>query len=225
MVEALIATKSVQRPLLSLSLIRFINGILESKQQGAVAQSLLTLADQMQVPRWLVELRHRATHDKHLPGTSVLIEACETSLLWLKDRYWDLLLEEISVGHDPLLLNALRDWKDVRKRLFKSVDISMELDAQSTTLLDAIFERVEDKQQLASALVYVDGFLVPMSKKKRCTMTRLHIDQDMLHLWRPVFDKASSLWSTGFLTSVSMAILDVLTSPDGTSFCDRSDVV
>ena len=55
-------------------MIRFVNGLVDPLQQGVFARPIYVLAAQIGLPAWIVELRHRSTHED-LPSLEVLREA------------------------------------------------------------------------------------------------------------------------------------------------------
>lgn len=78
----LIDTSAMQQNTSSLSLrqnyaaaiIRMVNGLVDPLQAGAYARSIASIAAQLGLPSWLVELRHAATHED-LPSLEMLREA------------------------------------------------------------------------------------------------------------------------------------------------------
>jgi ribosomal biogenesis protein LAS1 len=56
------------------ALIRLVNGLVDPLQLGAYARSIASIAAQLGLPSWLVELRHAATHED-LPSLELLREA------------------------------------------------------------------------------------------------------------------------------------------------------
>lgn len=69
--------KSVTLPLrqsYATSVIRLVNGLVDPLQVGVYARSIASIAQQLGLPAWLVELRHAATHED-LPSLEVLREA------------------------------------------------------------------------------------------------------------------------------------------------------
>jgi hypothetical protein len=68
-------------------IVRAVNGLVDPSQQGMYATSVLTLAEKMGLPGWIVELRHDATHNQ-VPSLSVLRNAGHTLINWLYDYYW-----------------------------------------------------------------------------------------------------------------------------------------
>jgi hypothetical protein len=53
------------------ALIRLVNGLVDPLQAGAYARSIFSIAAQIGLPVWLVELRHAATHED-LPSLELL---------------------------------------------------------------------------------------------------------------------------------------------------------
>ena len=56
------------------AIIRLVNGLVDPLQLGAYARPISSIAMQLGIPSWLVELRHAATHED-LPSLEVLREA------------------------------------------------------------------------------------------------------------------------------------------------------
>ena len=54
----------------ALAVVRAVNGLVDSSQQGYFAESIHGLAAAIGLPAWFVELRHDATHNQ-LPSLSV----------------------------------------------------------------------------------------------------------------------------------------------------------
>jgi Las1-like protein len=53
------------------ALVRLVNGLVDPLQSGTYARSILSIAAQIGLPAWLVELRHAATHED-LPSLELL---------------------------------------------------------------------------------------------------------------------------------------------------------
>lgn len=56
------------------AIIRLVNGLVDPLQVGTYARSIISIAQQLGLPGWLVELRHAATHED-LPSLDLLREA------------------------------------------------------------------------------------------------------------------------------------------------------
>eukprot|EP00466_Bigelowiella_natans_P017725 jgi/Bigna1/79316/fgenesh1_pg.61_\ len=76
-----------QRLQLALVIIRAVNGLLDPSQKRAHAISIASLAENMRMPRILVDIRHEATH-KQLPSLELLRMAAEEALRYLHCVYW-----------------------------------------------------------------------------------------------------------------------------------------
>lgn len=73
----------------TMSLIRFVNGLLDPTQQSQFAIPLHTLAKRVGLPSWFVDLRHWGTHERELPSLEMLRIAAKDALVWLWDHYWN----------------------------------------------------------------------------------------------------------------------------------------
>lgn len=73
----------------TMSLIRFVNGILDPNQKAQFAIPLHTIARNVGLSSWFVELRHWGTHERELPSLDMLRIAVRDALNWLWIHYWD----------------------------------------------------------------------------------------------------------------------------------------
>ncbi|XP_025951760.2 ribosomal biogenesis protein LAS1L isoform X1 [Dromaius novaehollandiae] len=69
-----------------LALVRFVNLITERKQK-MVSIPLRQLAREVDIPIWVVDLRHELTHGK-LPQLALCRKGCDVVLDWLRKTYW-----------------------------------------------------------------------------------------------------------------------------------------
>lgn len=99
------------RSLYSLTIIRMVNGIVDSQQKGKVAQSVAKLASWVGLAPLLVEIRHEATHNE-LPTLATLRVAGDLALDWLKVNYWDAQEEYLSSAK-LRVVSILRELKAV----------------------------------------------------------------------------------------------------------------
>ena len=86
----------------TMALIRFVNGLLDPSQKSQYAIPLHTLAKNVGLTPWLVDLRHRSTHERDLYALGMLRIAAREALDWLWDHYWndDTLDEDDDSGSD-----------------------------------------------------------------------------------------------------------------------------
>lgn len=71
----------------SMTLIRFVNGLLDPNQQSQFAIPLQVLARKIGLPSWFVEFRHAATHDS-LPSLEMCEECIRGAIEWTWIHYW-----------------------------------------------------------------------------------------------------------------------------------------
>ncbi len=75
----------------------------------------------MGLPRYFVDVRHAATHDR-MPSLPVLRKAASHSLKWLRENYWDPMAEnndEYRIeddGNSDRLLDCLRQFQAQRQK-------------------------------------------------------------------------------------------------------------
>lgn len=58
------------------AIVRFVNGLVDPLQSGWYARSIASIASQIDLPLYFVELRHAATHEE-LPSLPVLRQAAQ----------------------------------------------------------------------------------------------------------------------------------------------------
>nr|XP_057906504.1 ribosomal biogenesis protein LAS1L [Doryrhamphus excisus] len=68
------------------ALVRFTNLITE-RQQGKIARPLRALAGNLNIPEWIIDLRHDVTH-RRLPTLKLCRKGCDVVLEWLQHEYW-----------------------------------------------------------------------------------------------------------------------------------------
>ncbi|OBZ79225.1 Protein LAS1 [Grifola frondosa] len=112
------------------AIIRLVNGLVDPLQLGAYARSIASIATQLGLPPWLVELRHAATHEE-LPSIEVLREAARESMRWLLNNYF---LPTLNPSNPPSArLKPLRPIAPLLKqykRLLKTTTRDMSLRAK-----------------------------------------------------------------------------------------------
>lgn len=69
------------------AIIRLVNGLVDPLQLGTYARSISSIATQIGLPAWLVELRHAATHED-LPSLELLRDGAKECLSWLLHNYF-----------------------------------------------------------------------------------------------------------------------------------------
>ncbi|CAE6520310.1 unnamed protein product [Rhizoctonia solani] len=184
----------------ALALIRFVNGLVDPLQQGVFARPIYSLAAQIGLPSWIVELRHRSTHED-LPSIEVLREATHQSMQWLLNRYFLPTLSpsnatELERMEIPPLDPLLTEYKSLMKTCLRDTS----LQGRSKTEVERLFKEfsawIGDVATLYAADLSVQGSesnitdqklkfatrkfcerlcdrngLVPLSKSKRMSLS------------------------------------------------------
>ena len=89
---------------LSMALTRLVNHSTDHHQTALYARSIAAIASDIQLPTYLVDLRHSATHDT-LPPLTVLVSAGERALKWVVQKYWVFQVENDGYGEISLNCN------------------------------------------------------------------------------------------------------------------------
>ena len=138
--------------------IHFVPGLVDPSQQSFFADSVLTLATRIDIPAWIVELRHDATHNA-LPNLSVLRSAANHMLGWLEQHYWNQQLVHLESLSSLCLPKSerrrvLRDKSDEDAAVsvsFKDCCPSLLLDLLLTPFLDTILQSIPPLRTSLSA--------------------------------------------------------------------------
>ncbi|KAF9650732.1 Las1-domain-containing protein [Thelephora ganbajun] len=110
----------------STATIRLVNGLVDPLQSGVYARSIASIAAQLGLPGWLVEVRHAATHEE-LPPLEVLREAAHESLKWLFHNYF---MPELHPSSQPNRRQPLRS----AAPLLKEYSVLMKIVTRDTSL-------------------------------------------------------------------------------------------
>ncbi|KAG5646041.1 hypothetical protein DXG03_004464 [Asterophora parasitica] len=102
----------------STAIIRLVNGLVDPLQLGAYARSIASIANQLGLPSWLVELRHAATHED-LPSIDLLREAARESMIWLLHNYFLPTINPSTAPETSTPLRALEPTLKQYKNLLK----------------------------------------------------------------------------------------------------------
>lgn len=170
-----VASAASLRLAYSMSLIRFVNGLVDPAQTGPFARSIASIATQIGLPLWFVELRHAATHED-LPGLQVLRDAGRKAMDWLYERYWLPQLqfmaggageneerEQVTPEARDRLVQLLAQYKAHRKQALRDVSKSHEKEhsrlvrqierwvVDNSTTSEAGFRRTSDAQGASHA--------------------------------------------------------------------------
>ncbi|KAJ7630589.1 Las1-like-domain-containing protein [Roridomyces roridus] len=178
------------------AIIRLVNGLVDPLQLGAYARSIASIANQLGLPPWLVELRHAATHED-LPSLELLRQAARESMTWLLHNYFiPTLNPSIAAPQQaaPLrpLAPILKQYKFLQKVIARDVSVRLQYKQEVKGILRGVErwiaeatiaanvaagelawdigdESVKERwalEKLCDSLME-KGVLVPLSKKKR----------------------------------------------------------
>ncbi|EJF58409.1 Las1-domain-containing protein [Dichomitus squalens LYAD-421 SS1] len=136
------------------AIIRLVNGLVDPLQLGAYARSIHSIAQQLGLPAWFVELRHAATHED-LPSLEVLRDAAKQAMAWLLDNYFLPTLNPVtpsSGAAPPLrpLSSPLKQYKAIMKATTRDATLHVEYRAEITKVMRDI-ERWIAEAKVASA--------------------------------------------------------------------------
>ena len=142
---------------------RFVNEIVDSRQAGAAVVPITRLAEQVGLPRFLVDLRHEATHDA-LPSLAVFRAAVEEGMEWLWVNYWlpqsnhdDLLKDQIefALERTAAAIRAAKEGQVLSKlavRNFTEVEYLHSSRQVVDILVDLLFTNYINDQLLVTAI-------------------------------------------------------------------------
>ncbi|CEI91307.1 hypothetical protein RMCBS344292_05604 [Rhizopus microsporus] len=205
------------RLLYTMAIIRFVNGLVDQRQTGKYALSVLTIAKKIGLPSWFVDLRHEGTHER-LPHLIVLRSAATQAVAWLHDHYWIHNLkkpEEEKKDHDIKM--KLNMYKERRKAYIKGVKAGeMKLDpAIYVDCISALIEVIDEdiiREEIIPLLLGIGG-LVPTAKKKRASLENMKISNDLIELWTPLL-KGLDVGYPGFALDLVSSIVQKFVSSD-----------
>ncbi|KAI1714952.1 las1-like domain-containing protein [Ditylenchus destructor] len=101
--RAMLRDKSLSRDILdntdiglifASAIIRFINFVNECCQPGVRSLSIATAVSKMEIPNWIVDIRHQAAHE-HMPPVDYMRGALRFCREWLWERYWSRPFNEV----------------------------------------------------------------------------------------------------------------------------------
>ncbi|KAH9046478.1 Las1-domain-containing protein [Lactarius hengduanensis] len=97
------------------AIIRLVNGLVDPLQLGTYARSISSIAAQIGLPAWLVELRHAATHED-LPSLELLRDGVKECLTWLLHNYFRPTLDPTLAHVAPQIRHSLRPAEPLLRR-------------------------------------------------------------------------------------------------------------
>jgi len=182
------------RLLYTMTFIRFVNGIIDPYQKGAYAVSISSLAEQLGLPQWFVDLRHEGTHDQ-LPSLKVLRNGCKQALEWLNNFYW---MKQQNFVNDTTLYvrDKLNKYITKRKQYLKE---NQKEDDMQNDFLKHIFDVIdgigESFRTILIPTLLEEGMLIPIKKRHRPSFPQLTLEDKQIDLWIPCLEALSDAWN------------------------------
>ncbi|CAF0709448.1 unnamed protein product [Brachionus calyciflorus] len=181
---------------LAMNLIRFVNFITEPYQNKPKAIPIKTLATEIGIPDWIVNLRHNATHFT-LPSIELLENAREFLYKWLKEKYVDKYTE---VAVEESKTEKIKAWihdsfVEYMNDRYKTVMVKSKT-KESKHKTESINEDIDlaisqFKNEMIDILID-DGFLVPTKEQLNAIGVvpeefideeRIEIPKGFLNIW------------------------------------------
>jgi len=115
-----------------------VNGVVDPLQVGLFARSIASIAAQLGLPLWLVELRHAGTHED-LPSLDLLRRGAIEAFTWIERNFFLPLLAPTQTTHRTQSIPSPEPWLYEYKSLYKC----MVRDSVPRSHLDSDFVRLE----------------------------------------------------------------------------------
>ncbi|KAJ7456627.1 Las1-like-domain-containing protein [Mycena latifolia] len=163
------------------AIIRLVNGLVDPLQLGAYARSIASIANQLGLPPWLVELRHAATHED-LPSLELLRQAARESMTWLLHNYFLPTLNpstELAPQAAPLrpLAPVLKQYKSLRKIVTRDASLRSQYHQEIKSVLKDVERWIAEATVAANVAVgelgWDTGQKGDQSAKERWALERL----------------------------------------------------
>lgn len=201
---------------------RFVNTMIDPLQNSYFAKSMASLATQLGLPLWFIELRHAATHED-LPSLEVLQSASKQALDYLHNTYWLPALSSKAAPVDAAPLHELlKAYKDLAKGLSKDQSKYRDIQPMITRTLRDLdgwlaAHSITHGQELAidmlSDTLGDEGYLVPVAKSKRPTARHAQLPQALIELWMPLLDHVDSSNDGFFESLIDRLVLRISDEP------------
>ncbi|GAA5985704.1 hypothetical protein JCM10908_007080 [Rhodotorula pacifica] len=224
----------------SMAIIRFVNSLVDPLQTTYYARSIASLAAQISLPAWFVELRHQATHED-LPSIAVLRDAARQALDWLYAHYWLPALESSSSATStldaalpPLPLETLRPlllttYKSLSKQITRDASLAGKLKADVQKTYKEIERWIADNSlgggirggkkeeeareralEAVAEILWEEGGLVPLAKKKRPSTRSPGLPIELRALWSPLLAHFDNLYDGALSETITRRGIDML---------------
>ncbi|KAG8235077.1 hypothetical protein J437_LFUL010925 [Ladona fulva] len=129
----------------ALAITRFLNTA-TSFGKDRVPKTLYKIAESLNIPEWIVNIRHEAAHSPDLPSLDVLQAGVQFSLQWLRSIYWGKGLEDDQPEKNKVynynLRGKLQKWCEIYQEVYlqKLNDILLVKDVRDPKLMKKVKE-------------------------------------------------------------------------------------
>lgn len=205
-----------KRMIMSMSILRMVNGLVDVHQKRAFAQSVNAIAARIRLPRLLVDLRHQSTHNS-LPSVSTLRLALRLALDWLDAHYWRPQAEERRVRtglneFDPVTSIVDFQTRFVREnRKRKGRDYEKDVQAWCAAMItsaqrehNTIHRTAESSALRRNENAAVSSLLDAMTRREDEPTSKATAAREYFEPWIPVIECLTTIWSH-FCTSLLLA--------------------
>lgn len=198
------------------ALVRFVN-LITDRQQGRKARPLRQLAGNLNIPEWVVDLRHEIMRGT-LPSLKWCRKGCKVALEWLQQEFWS---RQLGGGPDEQLVarqkevDACRNARELlisfQKDQYQAFDDGSPEDkgkslwqaplADMSSLLGEIKQFALGSRELLIDVLLEDGFLVPTMEQLEAlgcatsdsaSPTEPRVPQTFLRFWLPLLKMLNS---------------------------------
>lgn len=150
-----------------MTLIRFVNSLVDAVQTPPFTLPAYHLANIVGLPSHFVELRHAATHET-LPSLETLRIFAKDALNWLWKNYWTHLPAEknSSEGDPGFAKNLCREWRRERRELLSKGESQKnskeEYSRNYWAVVDSIREYQSSHEELFIEVLLSQNILIPI---------------------------------------------------------------
>ena len=192
------------RQVLSLSLIRFVNGINDLYQDSVVPKSIKDTLLAIGIPVWICDQRHDATHHV-MPCMSLLERAIRFCLEWIESYYW----KEVYVATTH---TSVSEHKSRFIDLFRDATHSI-LNKTSPRYFSSyisLARKIGDKETLALSLLEANSLRIKYQSSAPSVraLPKLHPDNAKLNtFWSRFLSYMDTASSVGSITACLIQII------------------
>lgn len=155
---------------------RFVNGLADPYQRSTYARSISSIAAELGLPSWFVDLRHAGTHGA-LPTLNLLRNGCAQALQWLENGYWNRAGEAkpTELGETEEERKIVENWEAAMKEGKKHV-VESAAKSTSNSLLALPRKRLVSCILRPGRLMFLDA------------------QSPDLNAWKPLLSRLSEAW-------------------------------